>query len=302
MGSKAGFGVEIGFLGLGAMGAPMVRNLLEAGYEVVAYDPNPERLSACASFGAVPARNEAEVVSRTDVVLTSLPSSEAFVEVAEGHLLPNCRPGQVFIDLGTTAPPETRRLAAAFEAKGAVLLDAPVSGGPQGVETRSLRIFAAGDKEVFERCRPILEALGGPDWITYCGPSGSGQVVKGVNQLAMGLSAAAYLEAVAFGVMAGVDPGVIRRAVGGSGGAGNWREYLDIVAKAVEEGNGKHIGVKFRELPYFLREAEEKGFELPLTRVLYSFCDAGERVVVDDNRPAPSLWYELTKTRELKSE
>lgn len=287
----------LGFLGLGAMGGPMARNLVRAGYTVIGFDVKGERLLACAEAGVVPAGSEDEVARRGDVVLTSLPSSESWVEVAERHLLPNARNGQVIIDLGTTTPPETRRLAQAFAEKGASLLDVPVSGGPRGVETRRLRMFVGGDEHVFAQHRPILEAIGGPEYVTYCGPSGCGQIVKGVNQLAMGLGAAAYLEAVAFGVMAGVDPETIRVAVGDTRGTDKWRDYVDFVAGQVSAGRGENIGVKFRELPYFLREAEEKGFALPLTRALFSFCNAGERVVIDDNRQAPSFWHELVKSK-----
>jgi 3-hydroxyisobutyrate dehydrogenase-like beta-hydroxyacid dehydrogenase len=280
----------LGFLGLGAMGGPMVRNLLRTGYAVRAFDTDPERLARCVADGASGVVDAAGTVRDAAVLLTSLPSSDAFVHVAGEILLPHAEAGQVFIDLGTTTPPETRRLAALFAAKGAVLLDVPVSGGPGGVETRTLRMFAGGEPAILERCRPILEALGGPNFLTYCGPSGAGQVVKGVNQLAMGLGAAAYLEAVAFGVRAGVDAAVIGTAVGGLEG---WRGQLGGIARRIVEEQGKEVGVKFRELPYFLREAAEQGFELPLTQVLYAFCAAGEPIVVEDNRPAPSFWHEL---------
>jgi 3-hydroxyisobutyrate dehydrogenase-like beta-hydroxyacid dehydrogenase len=117
-------------------------------------------------------------------------------------------------------------------------------------------------------------------------------VVKGVNQLMMGLGSAAYLEAVSFGVSAGVDAAVIRQAIGDTG---RWRADFHAVAEMVADGRGPEVGVKFRELPYFLRAAEEAGFSLPLTEILYQFCAIGERVVVDDHRPAPSFWHELTK-------
>lgn len=282
---------EIGFIGLGAMGGPMVRNLLAAGYRVHAFDLDPDRLAACVGGGASAGASAAEVVERTEWILTSLPSSDAFVEVAEQALLPKARVGQIFVDLGTTAPPETRRLAAIFTAKGAALLDAPVSGGPGGAERAALLMFVGGDPAIMERCRPLLHVLGGSGRITYCGASGAGQVVKGVNQLMMGLGAAAYLEALAFGVNAGVDAATIEQAIGDSG---RWRQDFNAVARHAVEGMGESVGVKFRELPYFLREARERGFELPLTERLHAFCNAGPRVVIDDNRPAPSFWRELT--------
>ena len=288
---------SLGFIGVGAMGGPMARHLLRAGYPLRAFDTDGERLAACVDAGATGIHSAAEAVEGSDIVLTSLPSSDAFVGAAEGTLLPRAREGQVFIDFGTVTPPETRRLAALFARRGAVLIDAPVSGGPAGAEKAELRMFVGGDAAAVERCRPILETVGGSEGLTYCGPSGAGQVVKGVNQLAMGLGAAAYLEAVAFGVLAGVDAEIIGRAVGGAEG---WRAMVARTADAAQQGRANGIGVKFRELPYFLREAREQDFLLPLTQVLYEFCDAGERVVIDDNRSAPSFWHQLTQKNRLE--
>jgi 3-hydroxyisobutyrate dehydrogenase-like beta-hydroxyacid dehydrogenase len=280
----------LGFIGLGAMGGPMVLNLLKAGYEVHAFDLDPERLGACVQAGAQPSTSAAEVVSKAQIVLLSLPSSDAFVAVAEETLIMHALPGQIYVDLGTTTPPETRRLAAAIKGKGALLLDAPVSGGPSGAEQARLFMFVGGDPVGVERSRRILDVLGGSGVITYCGPSGSGQIVKGVNQLMMGLGCAAYIEAMAFGVRAGVDASVIHAAMGETG---RWRADFSYVAGRVAAGKGEELGVKFRELPYFLREAREQGFRLPLTEVLQAVCDAGPRVTIDDNRHAPSFWHEL---------
>jgi 3-hydroxyisobutyrate dehydrogenase-like beta-hydroxyacid dehydrogenase len=283
----------IGFIGLGAMGGPMAANLLRAGYAVVVFDTNPARVAECEAKGGHRAANAGDVVAASEVILLSLPSSDAFVDVADRELLPVSRTTQVFIDLGTTTPPETRRLAAVFVERGAALLDVPLSGGSEGAQAARLRMFAGGDRAVFDQCRPILEILGGSDHLTYCGPSGSGQIVKGVNQLAMGLGTAAYLEALAFGVRAGVDAALLSAAVGSHGGNEHWREQLHWLADRIADGGGNDIGVKFRELPYFIREAQEQGQALPLTESLYAFCDRGERVVIDDNRPAPSFWHEL---------
>ena len=189
----------LGFIGLGAMGGPMARNLLAAGYALTGFDIDADRLDATVEAGAACGDSAADVVQRSEVVLTSLRSSAVWVEVAEAALVPNAREGQAFIDLGTVAPPETRRLAAAFAERGASLLDVPVSGGPGGSTSGTLRMFAGGDRAVYERCRPILEVLGDPERVVYMGPSGAGQVAKGVNQLAMGLADAAYLEAIALG-------------------------------------------------------------------------------------------------------
>lgn len=288
----------VGFIGLGAMGGPMARALLRATYRVKAFDLLADRLAPCVAAGARAAVDADDAVAFGEIVLISLPSSDAFVRVAEVTLLPRSRPGQVFVDLGTTTPPETRRLAARFAEQGAVLLDVPVSGGPEGAERADLYMFAGGDPAIFAHLRPLLETLGGASRLIWCGPSGAGQVVKGVNQLMMGLGNAAYLEALAFGARAGVDPAVVAQALGSTG---RWRKDFNATALQVAQGEGEEVGVKFRELPYFLREAREQGFVLPLTDALYGFCDGGERVVVDDNRPAPSFWHELQTGTESAS-
>jgi 3-hydroxyisobutyrate dehydrogenase-like beta-hydroxyacid dehydrogenase len=287
---------RLGFIGLGEMGGPMAGNLLRAGYDVRGFDVNLERLAECAAAGVVEAADAVEVVQTSDVVLTSLPSSAMFVQVAEESLLPHACAGQLFVDLGTVTPPETRRLASLFAERGAALVDAPVSGGPDGAERGDLAIFVGGDPEAVERARPVLEALGDPQRITFCGHNGAGQVVMGVNELAIGLAAAAHLEAVAFGVQAGVDAATLKAAIGGTE---PWRAQFAAVARQVAAGEGDHVSVKFRELPYFLREAADQAFPLPLTKALFEFCDRGARVVTDDDHHrAPSFWRELTQGRD----
>ena len=283
----------IGFIGLGAMGRPMVENLLRAGKAVRVFDLDSERVAACARQGAAAAKNAAEIAQQCEVVCTSLPSSESWVKVAENELLPQARSRQIFIDFGTVTPPETRRIAALFTNKGAAMLDVPVSGGEAGAQKAALLMFAGGDRESFERVRSLLEIIGGSERLHYCGPAGAGQAVKGTNQLAMGLYAAAALEAIAFATREGVAIETAVAAVGD--GSEPWRQHLRGVGNRVVQGEGENTGVKFRELPYYIRAAQEIGFTLPLTEALWEFCDRGERVTIDDNRPAPSFWRELTK-------
>ena len=287
---------RIGFIGLGNMGGRMAKNLHNAGYPLIGYDIDAEKCTALAATGATAGKDTIEVVKNSDVVMTSLRSSDVFCSVAKQHFIPHARNGQIFIDLGTTEVERTRNLATALAEKGATLIDAPVSGGPNGSETGTLRIFVGGDASTVEKCRPILEILGEPRYVVYCGPSGSGQIVKGVNQLAMGLGAAAYMEAMAFGVCAGVDPVAIRKVVGmGSG----WRSEFDRIAKRIVDGTGKKLVVKYPELPYFLAAAEAAGFEIPLTEALYEFCKKADYEMFDNmNRPSRSFWHELTKGAE----
>ena len=275
------------------MGGRMAKNLHNVGYPLIGYDIDAAKCTALAATGATAADDTPQVVENSDVIMTSLRSSDVFCSVAEQHLIPNAREGHVFIDLGTTEVEKTREIATALTEKGATLIDAPVSGGPNGSETGTLRIFVGGDAAVVEKCRPILEVLGEPKYVVYCGTSGSGQIVKGVNQLAMGLGDAAFMEAMAFGVCAGVDPTAIREAVGMGDG---WRGQFDRIAKRIIDGEGKNLVVKYPELPYFLAAAEASGFEIPLTEALYEFCKRENYQMFDNmNRPSRSFWRTLTK-------
>ena len=289
---------SIGFIGLGNMGGRMAKNLYKAGYPLIGYDIDAAKCAALAETGATAGKDTAEVIKNSDVIMTSLRSSDIFCSVAEEHLVPNARKGHIFIDLGTTKVEETRTLAMALTEKGATLIDAPVSGGPQGSETGTLRMFVGGDAATVEKCRPILEVLGEPKYVVYCGPSGSGQIVKGVNQLAMGLGDAAFMEAMAFGVCAGVDPEAIRDAVGMGDG---WRGQFDRIAKRIIEGEGGTLVIKYPELPYFLAAAAEAGYEIPLTEALYEFCKKENYEMFDNmNRPSRSFWRTLTKDSDTE--
>jgi len=282
----------IGFIGLGEMGGPMACNLIRAGYRVIGLDLDAERQAQVVACGGAAGADVGDVVRRCEVIATSLPSSGAWIKVAEEDILPAVRSGQTVIDFGTVTPPETRRLAACFAEKGVDLLDVPVSGGGHGAQQAQLYMFAGGERAAFERCLPILQAVGGPDRITYCGPAGNGQAVKGVNQLMMGLVDAAYLEAISFGVNSGVDIETIAQAIGN---VGRWRVDFRQTAERIASGQGETVGVKYRELPYFISAAQEGGFDLPIAETVRRYCDKGERVVIDDHRQAPSYWHELTK-------
>jgi len=277
----------------------MVCNLRRAGHGVVVFDVRAQRQAACVAAGCVGAAGGKVVVDQAEIVLTSLPSSAVLAGVADEFLVPNARPGQVFIDLGTTAVAETRRLADALAAKGAYLIDAPVSGGPQGAERRALHIFVGGDRRTAARVLPILHVLGEPERVVWCGTSGAGQLVKGVNQLAMGLGVAACLEALSYAVGGGVELPAILQAMDGQE---PWRRHFAAVARLAAEGRGDSADIKYPELHLFLEEARAHGRPLPLTQALYEFC-RGENSQFRDsmNRPTPSLWRTLA-TRRLGPE
>ncbi len=265
--------------------------MLAAGYPVIGYDLDAARLAEAVASGATAGTSVVDVVRQAEVIATSLPSSSAWVQLAEHEILPHVRAGQIVIDFGTVTPPEARRLATCFAEKGVEVLDVPVSGGGGGAQQARLYMFVGGKQETVASCLPILHTIGGKERLTYCGPAGNGQIVKGVNQLMMGLVDAAILEAISFGVNCGVEIHTIQQAIGHEG---RYRADFNRTAQRIADGQGNQVGVKFRELPYFLEAAQAEGIELPMTNVVREYCDKGERIVIDDHRQAPSYWHELT--------
>ncbi len=194
--------MRVGFIGLGLMGKPMVRRLLAAGHEVAVHNRSRPAVDELAAAGAVPAGSASEAAQGAEVVLTALPTIES-VRLVYSELARTATPGQVFADHSTVDLATSRWCALAMPA----FLDAPVSGGPAGVEAGTLTIMAGGEQGHFDHALPALSAYGGT--IRLCGPSGAGTAVKLVNQLLVGIHTAAAAEAIAFGGRIGADPQVV---------------------------------------------------------------------------------------------
>lgn len=197
---------KLGFIGLGVMGEPMCRNLaLKQSLPVHAFDtqkPPLERLGA----SIVIAQSVGEVMRLTDLVFLSLPSGEIVAKVCEQKdgLLENCRAGQIIVDLSTSPVGLTRELHAKFQAKGALLIDAPVARTRAAAEAGTLSIMVGAQEQAFETIKPYLSTFASE--ITLCGPIGCGQVVKIMNNMVLFETVAALSEARAIAQKAGVDP------------------------------------------------------------------------------------------------
>ena len=281
----------IGFIGIGPMGGKMSRWLLSEGYDMLIYDIDKEKLDKIREEGARIAENNVELVKEADIVMTSLPLSEVWVDVAERELVPNAKPGQIFIDMGTVTPPECRRVSALFEEKGASFIDCPVSNsGP--TMAHKMHLFIGGSKPIVDAVWPIFEALGLKDHVVYCGPVGSGQITKGVNQLAIGLVQAAFAECFAFGVRSGVDPQALVDAIGHKDEVGFRGQFYNVGTKIIE-GEGNKLVCKHGQLTHYLKEAASRQYELPMTKALYEFLKDTPNTIRDANRMSPSLWDEL---------
>lgn len=212
---------RVGFIGLGIMGAPMAANLLNAGFEVTVWNRSPSRTKPLIDAGAKGVESPAAVAAVSEVTLSCVTNSADVEEVALGPagVIHGATPGSVYIDCSTIAPETARKVAEQLGRKQIDMLDAPVSGGDVGAKAGTLAIMVGGPVEVFERCRPIFEAMG--KTIVHVGPSGAGQVVKLCNQVAGGLNLLAAAEAINLARRSDVDPAKMLEVVS-AGAAGSW--------------------------------------------------------------------------------
>lgn len=197
----------IGFIGLGVMGEPMCRNLrVRGGHRVIATDLDAAPLARLAEHGVQAGGSIGAVVRASDVVFASLPSGRVLEAVVHGvdGVLANLRPGQVFVDLGTSPVALTRDLAAEFAAKGVRYLDAPVARTRQAAEAGTLSVMVGGDADTFRTVEPLIACFASD--ITHCGAVGTGQVTKILNNMVLFETVAALSEACAIAKRSGLDP------------------------------------------------------------------------------------------------
>ncbi len=218
--------MNVGFIGLGTMGRHMASNLIKGGHKLVVYDVRREAAEPHIKAGAQWAASPKAVAEACDVVFTSLPGPAEVEAVAldeQGGLISGLTAGKVYFDLSTNSPALVRRIHDVFKSRGIHMLDAPVSGGPKGAETRKLALWVGGDEEVYNRCKPVLDAIG--DQPYYVGPIGAGSIAKLVHNCAGYVIQTALAEVFTMGVKAGVEPLALWKAV--RQGAGGRRRTFD---------------------------------------------------------------------------
>ena len=205
--------MQVGFVGLGIMGSRMAGNLQKAGHQLVVHDLRKEAAAPLISAGASWAETPHSVAAAADVIFTSLPEPPDVekVALAADGLLAGTKSGAAWFDLSTNSPSLVKKLNAAFAEKGAHMLDAPVSGGPQGAASRKLAIWVGGEKAAFDRHKAVLDAIG--DQARYTGPIGSATVAKLVHNMSGYAIVCALAETFAMGVKAGVEPLALWEAV-----------------------------------------------------------------------------------------
>lgn len=210
---------KVGFIGLGAMGGPMAKNLVKKGLSLTIFDIVGERMEPLKAMGAQAASSCREVAQKCPLLITILPASSHVREAVLGKngVAEGIRRGSVLIDMSTIDPLTTRDIAKILAEKGVEMLDAPVARGVPAAVAGTLVIYVGGKKDVFERHRSILAAMGTD--IYHVGDIGSGEVVKIVNNLMVAVTTCALAEAMVLGVKAGVKPDILFEAL--SSGSGN---------------------------------------------------------------------------------
>jgi 2-hydroxy-3-oxopropionate reductase len=258
----------VGFVGLGIMGRPMLRNLLKAGHTVIAYGRNAEKLDACVADGAERGASNSDVGARASIVFTMLPDGPQVEEVVlgEGGILEESKPGSLIVDMSSINPLVSQKIAEVCAAEGVDFLDAPVSGGePKAIEG-TLAIMAGGREESFRKAEPFLKCMGSS--VTLTGGVGAGNVTKLANQIMVACNIAAMGEALALSTRCGLDPEVVLNAVKGglAGSAVLNAKGPMLIARNFKPGF--KIQLHQKDLRNALQTAEANQMFLPLTALV----------------------------------
>jgi 2-hydroxy-3-oxopropionate reductase len=259
---------RVGFIGLGIMGMPMARNLMEAGYKLTVHNRSPEKAEEANAGRAEVAGSPAEVARNSEVVITMLPGPPEVAEVLAGEegLLDGAGEGSLFIDMSTSSPVLARELARSARSRGASMLDAPVSGGDVGAIEGTLSIMVGGEQADFQRAKPLFEAMG--KTITHVGPTGAGQVTKAANQVVVALTIEAVSEALVLGSAGGVSAQKILEVLSGGLASNKVMEVKreKFLSHSFEPGFRSELHHK--DLGIALAAGREYGVVLPVTAIV----------------------------------
>ncbi len=259
---------KLGFLGLGIMGAPMARHLLEAGHEVALWSHTADKATRlAAAAGGRACASPAEVARQSDYVFLCVGNTRMSREVILGAdgLASGAQPGLVIADCSTVSPTESRAIASELSAQGIHFLDAPCTGSKGGAESGTLTFMVGGDKDVFERTRPYFEALG--KTLYYCGGHGAGLQAKLTQNLILGNLLQAFNEGIVLSTKGGVDPALMLDILNNSAARSG---VVALKAPLVFKRDfSTNFSVKWleKDLALMLDSAAELGVPLPLTAV-----------------------------------
>lgn len=290
--------MKIGFIGLGIMGKPMVRNLLTAGHEMVVYDVVEDNIKEVENDGAKRASSAKEIAEQCTLIITMLPNSPHVKKAVMGEdgILEGAKPGTILIDMSSIAPLVSQEISEECAKKGIKMIDAPVSGGEPKAVDGTLSIMAGGDKEVFDQIYDVLIAMGSS--AVLCGSIGAGNTTKLANQVIVALNIAAVSEAFMLSTRAGVDPIKVFDAIKG-GLAGS--TVLNAKIPMITQGNfkpGFKIDLHIKDLANALDTGHEKGSPLPLTSMVMEMMQTlhGDNLGQFDHSAVVKYYEKLTGT------
>lgn len=259
---------RVGFVGLGIMGKPMAKNLIEAGFELMVHSRSRPPVDEVASHGATAVGSSSAAASGADAVVTMLPDgpdSELVILGPDG-VLEGSSPGSLIVDMSSIAPAVSQRIARACEGKGVDFLDAPVSGGEPMAVSGDLAIMVGGRQEAFDRASPLFEAMG-KSWV-LCGDYGAGNTTKLANQIIVAANIEAVGEALVLAKKAGLDPQKVFDAIRGGLAGSN---VLNAKGPMMISGNfapGFRIRLHQKDLRNALLTAGELSVPLPVTALV----------------------------------
>ncbi|WP_425058277.1 2-(hydroxymethyl)glutarate dehydrogenase [Sporomusa carbonis] len=296
--------MNVGFIGIGAMGKPMAQNLLKsAKVQLYVYDINAAAVAELAAQGATPCRSPRELAAVSAVIIMMLPNA-AIVEstmTGEQGLLAGGKAGQTIIDMSSVAATSTQKMAALAQAKGIDYIDAPVSGGVAGATAGTLTIMVGGEAAAVEAVQPVLQMLGKK--IYHVGGSGTGDSLKVVNNLLLGINMAAVAEALVLGVKSGLDPQVMLEIIKESSG----RSYA-LEAKTANFilknsfGGGFAIDLEYKDLELAMETAKSLDVPLPVgatAQQVFAMAKA-KGLGREDISAVIKVWEELTRVQVRK--
>ena len=260
--------MKIAFIGLGIMGKPMAKNLLKAGHQLRVYDRKKETMEEMAAAGATLCGSSVETVEGVDLVLTMLPNSPHVksVMLEDDKLAEHMPKTATFIDMSSINPVASREIAEGLAKYGIDMLDAPVSGGQPKAIDGTLAFMVGGKEEVFNKFKPVLEAMGSS--VVLCGDVGAGNVTKLCNQTIVAVNIAALAEALQMGQMCGVEPQKIFEAIKG-GLAGS--TVMNAKAPMMMDQNfkpGFRIDLHIKDLNNVVDAAKSVDAPIPLTQTV----------------------------------
>ena len=258
----------IGFIGLGNMGGGMSLNIQKAGYPMVVYDLREEVTRPLLEGGARLANSPSEVAGLSDVTFTSLPGPREVEAVATGPegILDGIRPGSVYVDLSSSRPTLIRELEPVFRQKGVHVLDAPVSGGKSGAASGNLAVMVGGEREVYEKIKPILDAFG--DKVFYAGSIGAGSICKLVHNMIGHSVRQAIAEGLTLGVKAGVEPEAVWECMR-RGSLGRMRVLHEGLVRTMFQGEYEPasfaLNLAYKDISLATELAREYDVPMPMT-------------------------------------